>query len=384
MKIRDDKFSTRSMKKAKIGIVTPYFYPHFGGVSTHVYQKYSSLKNLGFDVKVISPNFGNCDLISKEDHIKLGRPIKIVYNGSLSHITLAFGAKEILRREQFDIIHVHEPYHPFCLPFTAGDEKTVYVSTFHVFKEEVEKIVLIIGDALLRSLKGKISVFIAVSKTAANMISRNFGIPQEKITIIPNGIDYKLFADAKELEIFGEDNFKILFVGRLEPRKGVKHLIRAFRVVKKIIPNSRLIIVGKGMKAYYMSFLTDEIERDVLFLGEVAYEELPRIYKSADICVFPSTRGESFGIVLLEAMAAGKPVIAGNAEGYIETLQNGEYGVIVNPQDEDALARAIVELYFKEDMRRELAEKGKAYAQNFDWQKLIKRLAEIYENLLAP
>lgn len=365
----------------KIGIVSPYFLPHFGGVSTHVYQKYCFLKKLGFDTKIISPDFGKCQIIDEKDHIKLGKPIKIIYNGSLSHIALAFGAKEVLKKEAFDIIHIHEPYHPFCIPFISDENKKGYVSTFHVFKEEVEKTVILIGDLLMKSLKNRIKVFIAVSKAAASVIQKSIGIPEEKIRIIPNGIDYDFFNKAKPLEIFGKDEFKILFVGRLEPRKGVKHLIRAFRTVKKIIPKSKLIIVGKGLKTYYISFLTDEIEKDVLFLGEVGYYELPRIYKSADICVFPSTRGESFGIVLIEAMAAGKPVIAGNAEGYVETLQNGKYGIIVNPQDEDSLARAIVELYFKEDLRKELAEKGEKYAQEFDWTKIVKKILETYNEL---
>lgn len=371
------------MKGAKIGIVTPYFFPHFGGVSTHVFHKYSALKKLGFNVKIISPNFGECELIDKSDHIKLGRPIKIVYNGSLSHITLPFGAKETLKRENFDLLHVHEPYHPFCIPFVMWSKKIPYVSTFHVFKEDVERFLLLIGDKILNSIKKKIDVFIAVSKTASKMLNKSFGIPQWKIRIIPNGIDFKTFSDAKPFKIVDESSFKILFVGRLEPRKGVKHLIRAFRVVKKIIPDSKLIIVGKGLKAYYMSFLTDDIEKDVLFLGDIGYDDLPRVYKSADVCVFPSTRGESFGIVLLEAMAAGKPVIAGNAEGYVETLQNGKYGVIVNPQDEGSLARAIVELYFRDDMRERIAKEGERYAQNFDWERIIPRITEIYEELLA-
>lgn len=365
----------------KIGIVSPYFLPHFGGVSTHVYQKYNILKKLGFDVKVISPNFGECSLIDQKDHIKLGKPVKIIYNGSLSHITLAFGAKEILKNESFDIIHIHEPYHPFCIPFIFDENKKGYVSTFHVFKEDVEKIAILIGDLLMKSLKNRIKVFIAVSKAASSVVQKTIDIPQEKIRIIPNGIDYKLFDEAKPLDVFSKDEFKILFVGRLEPRKGVKHLIRAFRTVKKIIPKSKLIIAGEGLKTYYISFLTDEIERDVLFLGEVGYYDLPRIYKSADLCVFPSTRGESFGIVLIEAMAAGKPVIAGNAEGYTETLQNGKYGIIVDPQDEDSIARAIVELYFREDLRKELAEKGKIYAQEFDWQKIVKKILETYKEL---
>ncbi|MCS7213309.1 MAG: glycosyltransferase family 4 protein [Candidatus Calescibacterium sp.] len=371
------------MKGIKVGIITPYFYPHFGGVSTHVYQKYRILKNQGIDVKIISPDFGECELISTQDHIKLGKPIKIVYNGSLSHITLAFGAKEILRKEKFDIVHLHEPYHPFCIPFVSDDTGYRYLSTFHVFKEEVEKMILIISDTILKSIKSRIRNFIAVSNSASQMLQKTLGIAKEKIRIIPNGIDYKIFSEAKPLEIFNDDEFKILYVGRLEPRKGVKHLIRAFRTVKKIIPRSRLIIVGDGFKTYYMSFLTDEIEKDVLFLGKVGYEELPRIYKSSDVCVFPSTRGESFGIVLLEAMAAGKPVIAGNAEGYVETLQNGRYGIIVNPQDEDALARAIVEMYYREDLRKELSEKGKEYAQQFDWQKIIGKIIDLYESTLT-
>jgi phosphatidylinositol alpha-mannosyltransferase len=178
-----------------------------------------------------------------------------------------------------------------------------------------------------------------------------------------------------------DGKFNILFVGRLEPRKGVKHLIRAYRIFKKIVPESRLIIVGEGMKTYYLSFVTEDIEKNVWFVGSVPSNTLAQLYKSADICVFPSTRGESFGIVLIEAMAAGKPVIAGNCEGYKETLENGKYGIIVDPKDEDSLARAMVELYYKEDLRKELSLRGQDYAKKFDWSNIIQKIVKVYNEL---
>ncbi len=364
----------------KVGIVTPYFFPHPGGVSVHVYYQYIHLKKLGFDVKIISPNFGRTELV-QNDHIKLGRPIPIIYNGSLTYISFSFKAKEVLRTERFDLIHVHEPYSPFSLWFIKNFKRNL--GTFHAFKEEPEKILVKISKPFLSIMRKNIGVAIAVSRTSAKIIKNVFGIHEEKIKIVPNGVDFFRFSSAEPLPEFQDGKFNILFVGRLEPRKGVKHLIRAYRTVRKIIPESRLIIAGGGMKTYYLSFITEDIEKNVLFLGKVPNEFLPRIYKSADICVFPSTRGESFGIVILEALSAGKPVISGNAEGYVEILQNGKYGVIVNPKDEDSLARAIVELYFREDRRKELAEKGREYAMRFDWHNIAKQLVRVYHEVLG-
>jgi phosphatidylinositol alpha-mannosyltransferase len=363
------------MKRIKIGIVSPYFFPHVGGVSNHVWWQYVMLKKRGLDVKIICPNFGKSEY-DCEDVIKLGRPIPLIYNGSLTFISFAFKAGKIIESEKFDIIHVHEPYNPFSLWFLRNSQKSV--GTFHVFREEPEKIVVAMGEPFLKLMRKSLSIAIAVSKTAAKIVKDIFKVPEQKIMVVPNGINYELFANAEPLEKLRDGKFNVLFVGRLEPRKGVKHLIRAYRIFKKIVPQSRLIIVGKGMKTYYMSFLTEDIEQNVIFMDNVSSEVLPRIYKSADICVFPSTRGESFGIVILEALASGKPVIAGNAEGYIELLQNGEYGIVVDPRDEDSLARAMVDLYYREDLRYSLAQKGKNYASQFDWKKVIEKIINIY------
>ncbi len=367
-------------KQIKVGLISPYFFPHKGGVPVHVYNQYLGLKNMGFEVKIISPDFGKSQDIVCSDLIKLGKPIPIIYNGSLTYISFAFKAKEILRTEKFDIIHVHEPYHPFSLWFIKNFKRNV--GTFHVFREEPEKLLLKLGKPFIKIMRENLSIAVAVSKTASKIVMSYFGVPEEKIRIIPNGIDFQRFDEAEPLRNLA-GKFNILFVGRLEPRKGVKHLIRAYRTVKKIIPDSRLIIVGSGMRAYYLSFITEDIEKNVIFMGEIPSENLQRVYKSADICVFPSNRGESFGIVLLEAMAAGKPVIAGNAEGYRELLQDGKYGIIVDPRDEDALARSIVELYFKDEKRKELAEKGRKYAMNFDWKNVIKDISRLYVQILG-
>jgi phosphatidylinositol alpha-mannosyltransferase len=363
----------------KIGIISPYFFPHVGGVTNHVWNKYIWLKNLGFEVKVITPDFGKSEF-DNEDIIKVGKPIPIIYNGSITFISLSFKVKDILEREKFDIIHAHEPYTPFSFLFIRNSEKSI--CTFHAFREEPEKIFVKMGEPLIKTLRKKISKVITVSKSAQRVVKETFGIDEQKTVVIPNGIDYDFFAKAEPIKSLRDGKFNILFVGRLEPRKGVKHLIRAYRIFKKIVPESRLIIVGEGMKTYYLSFVTEDIEKNVWFVGSVPPNTLAHLYKSADICVFPSTRGESFGIVLIEAMAAGKPVIAGNCEGYKETLENGRYGIVVDPKDEDSLARAMVELYYKEDLRKELSLQGQEYAKKFDWSNIIQKIVKVYNEAI--
>ncbi len=368
-------------RKIKVGIVSPYFFPHYGGVTTYVYNQYIWLKRFGFDVKIISPDFGSSkENISAEDHIKLGKPLSVLSNGSLSYIAIPVRAKEVLEREKFDLLHIHEPYHPFSFWFLRYDIPSV--ATFHIFREDTG-IAFSLGEPFFKFIRKNITFAIAVSRTASLMVEEFFRIPSEKIKIIPNGVDFNFFSNAVPYDFLRWDGiFNILFVGRLEPRKGVKHLIRAYRLVKRVLHNSKLIIAGRGLLTYYASFLTEDIQEDVIFLTDFTYQELPRIYKSADICVFPSTRGESFGIVLLEAMSAGKPIVSGNAAGYVELLRGGEYGEIVDPKDEDSLARAIIKLYFDKEKREEIARKGYEYAKQFDWQNIIAKIARLYLEIL--
>jgi len=182
-----------------------------------------------------------------------------------------------------------------------------------------------------------------------------------------------------------DGKLNILFVGRLEKRKGANYLLKAYRRVKRDIPNSRLIIVGPGTK------LRDKYEeqvekydlKDVVFVGYTSHEELPRYYKTADIFCAPATGWESFGIVLLEAMAVGKPIVASDIDGYASILSHGVEGLLVPPKDEESLAQALISLLKDEKLRQEMGARGILKAEEYDWKNVARRVESLYEKILG-
>jgi phosphatidylinositol alpha-mannosyltransferase len=348
------------------------------------------MKKKGFDVKIIYPKFdkegiGVPDGVEKGDTIKVGLPIPIILNSSLSYIGVGMPktAKKILREHNFDIIHFHEPTaHPFMWSFLYHSD-SINIATFHTYKGSMSsslvKVLKFLGRPIVEILNSKIHGRIAVSEAAKKLASK---FVEGEYKIVPNGVDVARFKDAEPFAEFS-DTFNILFVGRLEPRKGIRHLIKAYKTFRKIAPKSKLIIAGSGLSSYYKAFVPSKIEDNVFFVGPVPFDMIPRFYASADICVFPSTKSESFGIVLIEAMAAGKPVIASRIDGYCAVVEDGKNGILVEPEDDDELARAMVELYFKNDVRRKLEEGGREKAREFDWTKIVDRITEFYAKVTS-
>ncbi|MDD5083158.1 MAG: glycosyltransferase family 4 protein, partial [Dehalococcoidales bacterium] len=231
----------------------------------------------------------------------------------------------------------------------------------------------------VRKLHGRI----AVSKSAMEFASTN--VPAGRYEIIPNGIDIGHFSpDVLPFSEFCDDKLNILFVGRLESRKGLKYLLQAFRYVKAEVPKSRLIVVGPGTrlrKGYEKQVARDHLT-DVVFVGYASYEELPRYYKTADIFCAPATGRESFGIVLLEAMAVGKPIVASNIEGYAGVVTHGADGLLVPPRDEKALAKALLSLMADESLREQMGARGRLKAMDYSWEHVSRRVLEFYRQVL--
>jgi phosphatidylinositol alpha-mannosyltransferase len=204
--------------------------------------------------------------------------------------------------------------------------------------------------------------------------------------IIPNGIDLEHFSpNVASIDRFCDGKINVLFVGRLEKRKGLNYLLNAYRQVKGEFPNSRLIIVGPGTrlrKKYEKQVRRDSLE-DVVFVGYASYDELPSYYKSADIFCSPATGGESFGIVLLEAMAVGTPIVASDIEGYASVLAHGEEGLLVPPKDEKGLAQALASLMADESLRRQMGARGVLTASEYSWGKVAQRVSDYYLRILS-
>jgi phosphatidyl-myo-inositol alpha-mannosyltransferase len=260
---------------------------------------------------------------------------------------------------------------------------TVNIGTFHACHAKPRTYWL--GKPIFRRWITRLDGKIAVSKPALEYVSRH--LPGE-YCIIPNGIDTEHFCEnGHKREEFDDGKINILFVGRLERRKGLAFLLNACATIKGKFPNFRLIVVGPGtvLRLRYKQLVEDmSLTKHVVFTGYVPSAELPSYYRSADIFCAPATGGESFGIVLLEAMACGKPVVATNIEGYASVLADGEEGLLVKPKNDEYLAEALLKLLNNKSLRLQMGEKGLIKAEKYSWQNITQQVMNYYNILLAP
>ena len=253
------------------------------------------------------------------------------------------------------------------------------MGTFHAFHGSSR--VYWLSKHMLRRSHDRLDGRIAVSSPALGFVSKHF--PGD-YRVIPNGIEFNRFSKpARPLRDFQDGKLNILFVGRLEKRKGLRYLLGAYGKLKWKHPNTRLIVVGPGNpepEAY--RFIAERNIEDVVLVGGVSYEDLPRYYQAADIFCSPATGKESFGIVLLEAMAAGKPIVATNIEGYASVMSHREEGLLVPPKSEEALEEALNTLLADSALREEMGARGTQKAPHYDWERVTARIIEYYTYLL--
>ena len=261
---------------------------------------------------------------------------------------------------------------------------TANVATFHAFDGNPGyKFGRPISTIMLRRRLHKLDGKIAVSKAAMEFASKY--VPGY-YDIIPNGVDLELFSpDVSPISEFCDGKLNILFVGRLEKQKGVNYLIKAYRRVRQEVPNSRLIIVGPGtrLRGKYEKEVLQSGLKDVIFVGGKPQSELPRYYKTADVFCAPATGLESFGIVLLEAMAMSKPIVATNIEGYNSVLTHGVEGLLVPPRDEEMLAQVLVSLLTNESLRWEMGARARLKAMEYSWEHIAQRVLNYYARILS-
>jgi phosphatidylinositol alpha-mannosyltransferase len=225
-------------------------------------------------------------------------------------------------------------------------------------------------------MMSRLDARIAVSEPARDFVSQYFHGPYD---IVPNGIDMRRFRDVEPFPWAHDSIPRILFVGRYtEPRKGFKYLLRAMPLIQQQFPDVRLVVVGRGNPDKFEGIIERYSIRNVDFIGQATPENLPRYYASCDLFTAPSISGESFGIVLLEAMAAGRPVVAGNIAGYRSVMTHGDEGLLVPPRDAQALALAIVRLLADRPLRDRLSHAGRATASLYDWPEIASRVLAIY------
>ena len=361
----------------KIGIVTPYAYPMPGGVNDHVGSLYRVLRARGHDVRIITSSHG-LQKASEGDIIRVGKGFSVPFNGSMGTITLSptyLGQmRQILERERFDVLHYHEPFVPFLSLVTLTLSTSVNVGTFHAFGGL--SISYEFGKRALGHYANKLHGRIAVSPAARHFISRYF--PGE-YKIVPNGVEPARYQRAVPIARYRDGVPNILFVGRMEPRKGLIHLLRAFRKLQRDGVRARLLIVGTGPgdREARRYVLTRQLE-DVEFLGRVPEAQKAQLFKTADIFVSPATGRESFGIVLLEAMSAGAPIICSDIHGYRGVVRRERDGILVEPGHADALAASIRRLIDDPQLRAQLSRAGEERAQLFTWERVGQAVEEYY------
>ncbi len=367
----------------KIALVCPYDFAYPGGVANHICSLERRLTEMGNEVKVLAPASKEVDTFG-DRFIPIGRPLPLPTSGSVARVALSVrlrpDVQEVLEREKFDVIHLHEPFMPSLCTSVLRFSRMANVGTFHAYDGSPgygfgRPLTTFLINVLFPRLDGKV----AVSEPAKKFVNRHF---PGRYQVIPNGVDTERFTpDVEPIEEFCDGKLNILFVGRLEKRKGAGYLLKAYERVKRHIPGSRLIIVGTGgtlLKAQYKLLVEQKGIKDVIFTGFVPSEELPRYYKSAHVFCSPATGWESFGIVLLEAMAVGTPIVASDIEGYASLMTDGVEGVLVPPKKADRLAQALISLLNDEPLRRRMGADGIATAARYDWAHVAKQVLNYY------
>ncbi|MBI4571662.1 MAG: glycosyltransferase family 4 protein [Chloroflexi bacterium] len=365
----------------KIALVSPYDWAVPGGVNSHCARLREQFVARGHQVRIAAPASRR---IEEEDVVTIGkRPVTLPASGSLARISLSLtlgpAVRRLLAEERFDVVHVHEPFMPVLPIHFLRLADCVRVGTFHASREKTQFFYIWGRNHLrrwFRHLDGKI----AVSAAAASYVEQYF---PGYYNIIPNGVDIERFsADVAPLPEYQDGKLNLLFVGRPEKRKGLDVLLAAFQRVRAQRADTRLIVVGAGNFGSYERRVRSRRIADVSFRGYVPYEELPRYHRTADLFCAPNTGFESQGIVLLEAMAAGLPIVASNIEGFATVLTHGVEGLLALPGDDAGLAETILALLADPERRRQMAEQARGRAREYAWPRVSQQILSYYERLL--
>jgi phosphatidyl-myo-inositol alpha-mannosyltransferase len=366
----------------RVGLVCPYTWDTPGGVKAHVHDLARSLIGLGHEVSVLAP-VDDPDSDEVPDWVtSAGRAVPIPYNGSVAR--LVFGPLSLartrrwLREGGFDVLHVHEPFVPSLSMLACFAADGPIVATFH-YAAERSRALQVFGNAMQPALE-KITGRIAVSPAARRVVVEHLG---GDAVLIPNGVEVRHFAGATPLA--GQPGTPtVVFLGRIdEPRKGLAVLLEALPALARMVPEVRLLVAGPGNADDVIAAVPRSLRDRLEILGLVSEADKPRVYASGDVYCAPNTHGESFGIVLTEAMATGTPVVASNLPAFRRVLRDGRAGALFPVGDAEALARTLADLLHDPDRRRELSAAASRAVTAYDWSTVTARVVEVYETSIA-
>src|SRR6478735_3062115 len=363
----------------KVGIVCPYSWDHPGGVQAHVRDLAETLIGLGHEVSVIAP--ADDDDALPPYVVPAGRAVPVPYNGSVARLTFglvsATRVRRWLRDGDFDVLHIHEPATPSLSLIACWSAVGPMVGTFHTSTKRSRAMAA--TSLILETALEKLSARIAVSPAAKQTLVDHMG---GDAVLIPNGVSMAAFADAKPLEGWPRAGGTLGFLGRIdEPRKGLRVLLDALPRIVESCPDVQVLVAGPGDEHDALRDVPKELRDRVHLLGRVSEEEKARMYHSVDVFVAPNTGGESFGIVLLEAMASGAPVLASDIDAFRRVLDDGRAGAMFTSEDTSSLAKEAIALLADAPRREELRTRGLAVAARYDWPAVAGEIFEVYETV---
>ncbi|MCV7373413.1 glycosyltransferase family 4 protein [Mycolicibacterium arabiense] len=362
----------------RIGMVCPYSFDVPGGVQAHVLQLAEVMRGYGHHVSVLAPSSPHVEL--PDYVVSGGKAVPIPYNGSVAR--LRFGpathrlVKKWLANGEFDVLHLHEPNAPSLSMLALQAAEGPIVATFHT--STTKSLTLSVFQGILRPYHEKIVGRIAVSDLARRWQMEALGSDAVEI---PNGVDIDAFATAPLLDGYPRPGRSVLFLGRFdEPRKGMSVLLRALPGLVAEFPDVEVMVVGRGDEAELASEAGD-LARHLRFLGLVDDAEKASAMRSADVYCAPNTGGESFGIVLVEAMAAGTPVVASDLDAFRRVLEDGEVGRLVPVDDAAALATALVDMLRDDEARARYVAAAALAVRRYDWSVVARQIQQVYETV---
>lgn len=365
----------------RIGLVCPYSWDIPGGVQAHVRDLASTLIELGHEVSVLAPG-DDADPTLPPYVVAAGKTVPIPYNGSVARLQFgllsASRVRRWLRDGEFDVVHVHEPAPPSLSLLACMISSGPLVATFHA--ATMRSRMLAGFDTMLQPFLEKLAGRIAVSPAARRLIVEHLG---GDAIVIPNGVSVGRFADAPALPGYPDPRGAIGFIGRYdEPRKGMATLLEAFAQLSASRPQLQLVVAGRGDADVFRAQLPPPIADRVRLLGQVSEQDKARLLRSIDVYCAPNTGGESFGVVLLEAMAAGAPIVASDLPAFRAVL-DGRAGLLAPVGDAAALSAALDGALQDRDGAASRVRAGREIVAEFDWTVVAAQVLRVYEIAIA-
>ena len=362
-------------RKLRIGIVCPYSWDVPGGVQNHIRDLAEFLIDNGHYVEVLAPATEGSDL--PDYVISAGRAVSIPYNGAVARVLFGVGANSRVRNwindGNFDLLHLHEPAIPSLSLLACWAGEGAMVGTFHA-AAKYQKAIVAIGP-ILEPVIEKLSARIAVSESARLTLTAHL---ETDAIVIPNGIyadNYRNGSPRAEWQ-----GNTIGFLGRFEEdRKGLPVLLDALPIISRFVPDIRVLIAGPGDSEEVLEKVNPQLRDRVEFLGKISEPDKADFLASISLYIAPNTGGESFGIILAEAMAGGATVVASDIPAFADVLGNGKYGALFESENSENLAKVIIDLLRDHEKREVLAIAGAEHAQRFDWRKVGEEIFEVYE-----